>query len=222
MKAVRRSIGAGATAVKEDVDHLWERVSEEMQEHFNLELSVGEDGGPDWGTAHRRIEEKVEEATAAALRELNLRDQLGSLFARRSRTIWGFIFASVLTALGAVILMMLKVTPWDAVAFGIASIFLIIGAIIGAQSVKRARAFYTAILDRHRDLLATKQRAAFTAGTSAFYQDFLALFEPLRKVCREHRERYEPQLRVIQSTESSLAELERILAPVEKALSSRK
>jgi small GTP-binding protein len=222
MKAVRRSIGAGATAVKEDVAHLWERVSEEMQEHFNLELSVGEDGGPDWGTAHRRIEEKVEEATAAALRELNLRDQLGSLFARRSRTIWGFIFASVLTALGAVILMMLKVTPWDAVAFGIASIFLIIGAIIGAQSVKRARAFYTAILDRHRDLLATKQRAAFTAGTSAFYQDFLALFEPLRKVCREHRERYEPQLRVIQSTESSLAELERILAPVEKALSSRK
>lgn len=222
MKAVRRSIGAGATAVREDVAHLWERVSEAMQEHFNLELSVGEDGTPDWAPAHRRIEEKVEEATSAALRELNLRDQLGGLFARRSRTIWAFIFASVITALGAVILMMLKQNPWDAVAFGVASIFLIIGAIIGSQSVKRARSFYTAILDRHRELLAKKQRAAFTAGTSAFYHDFLALFEPLRKVCREHRERYEPQLRVIQSTESSLAELERILAPVEKALSSRK
>src|SRR5690606_8798383 len=63
MKAVRRSIGAGATAVKEDVAHLWERVSEEMEEHFNLELSVGEDGSPDWSHANRRIEEKVEEAT---------------------------------------------------------------------------------------------------------------------------------------------------------------
>ncbi len=222
MKAVRRSIGAGATAVKEDVAHLWERVSEEMQEHFNLELSVGEDGSPDWSAAHRRIETKVEETTAEALRELNLRDQLGGLFARRSRTIWGFIFASVLTALSAVILMMLKQSPWDAIAFGTASVFLILGALVGAQSVKRARAFYTSILDRHRELLAKRQRAAFAEGTAAFYQDFLALFEPLRKVCREHRERYEPQLQTIRSTEASLAELERILAPVEKALNSRK
>ncbi len=222
MKAVRRSIGAGATAVMEDVAHLWERVSEEMQEHFNLELSVGEDGSPDWSTAHRRIETTVEEATAEALRELDLREQLGGLFARRSRTIWGFIFAAVLTALGAVILMMLKQSPWDAVAFGAASLFLVLGAVVGAQSVKRARTFYTSILDRHRELLAKRQRAAFTEGTSAFYRDFLALFEPLRKVCREHRERYEPQLQTIQATEASLAELERILAPVEKALNARK
>lgn len=222
MKAVRRSIGAGATAVKEDIAHLWERVSEEMQEHFNLELSVGEDGSPDWEPAQRRIEEKVEEATAAALRELNLREQLGGLFARRSRLIWGFIFSAILAALGGVILTMLGQTFWNAIVFGIASILLAAGAIVGSQSVKRARAFYTAILDRHRDLLAKRQRAAFVAGTSAFYHDFLALFEPLRSVCREHRERYEPQLRLIRNTETSLAELERILAPVEKALSSRK
>ncbi|MCB1206317.1 MAG: dynamin family protein [Verrucomicrobiae bacterium] len=222
MKAVRRSIGAGATAVREDIAHLWERVSEEMQEHFNLELSVGEDGSPDWDPAQRRIEESVEEATAAALRELNLREQLGGLFARRSRLIWGFIFSAILAALGGVILTMLGQTFWNAIVFGIASILLAAGAIVGAQSVKRARSFYTAILDRHRDLLAKRQRSAFVEGTSAFYQDFLALFEPLRRVCREHRERYEPQLRLIRSTEASLAELERILAPVEKALSTRK
>lgn len=222
MKAVRRSIGAGATAVQEDVAHLWERVSEEMQEHFNLELSVGEDGSPDWGAAHRRIEEKVEEATAAALRELNLRDQLGGLFARRSRIIWGCIFSSIITSLVGVVLMMLDLTPWYAAAFGLASLFLIIGAYVGAQSVKRARAFYTSILDRHRELLAKEQRTSFREGTSAFYQDFLALFEPLRSVCRDHRERYEPQLRSIQGTEQALSELERILAPVEKALNARK
>jgi hypothetical protein len=117
---------------------------------------------------------------------------------------------------------MLKVTPWDAVTFGIASCLLALGAVVGSQSVKKARSFYTAILDRHRELLAKAQRKAFTDGTSAFYQDFISLFEPLRRVCREHRERYEPQLRVIKDTETSLAELERILAPVEKALSSRK
>lgn len=222
MKAVRRSIGAGATAVMEDVAHLWERVSEEMQEHFNLELSVGEDGSPDWAPAHRRIETMVEEATAEALRELDLREQLGGLFAKRSRTIWGFIFAAVLTSLGAVILMMLKQSPWDAFAFGAASLFLVLGAVVGAHSVKRARTFYTSILNRHRELLAKRQRAAFSEGTSAFYREFLSLFEPLRKVCREHRERYEPQLQTIQATEASLAELERILAPVERALNARK
>ncbi|HRQ87802.1 MAG TPA: dynamin family protein [Bacteroidia bacterium] len=222
MKAVRRSIGAGATAVQEDVAHLWERVSEEMQEHFNLELSVGEDGSPDWAPSHRRIEERVEEATAEALRELNLREQLGGLFSRRSRAIWALIFTAILTALGGVILTMLKQTPWNAAAFGVASLFLIIAAIVGAASVKKARSFYSSILDRHREFLAKKQREAFTEGTTAFYQDFLSLFEPLRKVCREHRERYEPQLRAIRATESALGELERILAPVEKALNSRK
>lgn len=222
MKAVRRSIGSGARAVMEDVDHLWERVSEEMQEHFQLELSVGEDGRPDWSAAQRRIEEGVEEATAAALRELNLRDQLGGLFARRTRLIWACIFTAILTALGGVILTMLDQSPWNAAAFVVASTCLVVGAVVGSQSVKRARVFYNEILDRHRERLAKQQRGAFVEATSAFYRDFIALFEPLRKVCREHRERYEPQLRLIQATETSLAELERVLAPVAKALSMRK
>lgn len=222
MKAVRRSIGAGATAVREDVDHLWERVSEEMQEHFNLELSVGEDGRPDWAAASRRIEDRVEEATAAALRDLNLREHLGALFSRRSRMIWGFIFSATLTALVGVILTMLKQAPWNYGAFVFASILMVLAAAVGAVSVKRARASYNDILDRHRELLAKRQRSAFAEATSAFYADFVALFDPLRRVCREHRERYDPQLKMINSTEKSLAELERILAPVEKALNSRK
>ena len=223
MKAVRRSIGAGASAVEEDVAHLWERVSEEMEEHFYLQLSVGEeDGSPNWSAAHRRIEEKVEEATAAALRELHLRDQLGGLFARRSRVIWGFIFSAILTALGGVILTMLEMRPWNAIVFAGASLLLALGAFVGAQSVKKAREFYTDVLEKHRAILSQKQRKAFAEGTADFYHDFVGLFEPLRNVCREHRERYEPQLRVIEGTEKTLMELERILSPVEKALSSRK
>lgn len=222
MKAVRRSIGAGATAVREDVDHLWERVSEEMQEHFNLELSVGEDGRPDWTAASRRIEDRVEEATASALRDLNLREHLGALFSRRSRMIWGFIFSATLTVLVGVILTMLKQAPWNYGAFIFASILMVLAAAVGAVSVKRARSAYNDILDRHRELLAKRQRSAFADATTAFYADFVALFDPLRRVCREHRERYDPQLRMINSTEKSLAELERILAPVEKALNSRK
>lgn len=222
MKAVRRSVGAGSNAVMEDVQHLWERVSEEMQQHFNLELSVGEDGSPDWTASHARIQERVEEATAEALRELHLKDELGRLFARRSRSIWSFIFSAILAALGGVILSMVELTPWNALAFGLSAIFLALGTVVGAHTVKRTRAFYSAVIEEHREKVAKTQRQAFANATSEFYADFVNLFEPLRKVCREHRSKYEPQLAAIKKTETALAQLEQILSPVEKALNSRK
>ena len=222
MKAVRRSVGAGANAVEEDVSHLWDRVSEEMQQHFNLELSVGEEGSPDWTASHDRIQTKVEEATAGALRKLHLKDELGRLFSRRSRAIWGFIFSAVVSFLGGVILSMLELGPWNAVAFGLGAVFLALGAVVGAQSVRKTREFYTGVIEQHREAVAETQRKAFADATTAFYEDFVHLFEPLRNVCREHRSKYEPQLAIIEKTERSLAELERILSPVEKALNARK
>ncbi len=222
MKAVRRSVGAGANAVQEDVQHLWERVSEEMKQAFNLELSVGESGAPDWTEAHDRIEKGVEEATAKALRDLHLKDELGRLFAKRSKLIWSYIFSAILAVLGGVILMMLELQPWNAVSFGIAAICLALGAVVGAHTVKKTRTFYTTVIEKQRETVARKQREAFADGTSRFYEDFVGLFEPLRTVCREHRDKYEPQLKVIRETEQSLAELERILAPVEKALNAKK
>lgn len=222
MKAVRRSVGAGANAVQEDVEHLWERVSEEMEQHFNLELSVGSGGKPDWTAAHDRIQTEVEEATAGVLRELAIKDELGGMLSRRSKAIWGFLFTAVLAVLAAVILSMLSIKPWNAVAFGVAALSMGLGALVGARSVKRIRDFYTGVVSEHRETVAKVQRTAFADATEAFYGDFVKLFEPLRKVCREHRERYEPQLALIQKTEKSLAELERILAPVEKALNARK
>jgi hypothetical protein len=219
---VRRSVGAGANAVQEDVQHLWERVSEEMEQHFNLELSVGEEGSPDWTGSHARMQESVEEATASILRKLHLKDELGRLFTRRSKAIWGFLFAAVIAILGGVILSMLKINPWNAGAFGLGAIFLTFGAVVGVQSVKKIRGFYTGVIEEHRETVARMQRKAFADATAAFYKDFIQLFEPLRKVCRDHREKYEPQLELIQATEKSLSDLERILAPVEKAISTRK
>ncbi|MDF1658836.1 MAG: dynamin family protein [Verrucomicrobiales bacterium] len=222
MKAVRRSVGAGSNAVMEDVQQLWERVSDEMQQHFNLELSVGEEGMPDWTASHARIQEHVEEATSEALRSLHLKDELGRLFARRSRSIWSFIFTAVLTFLGGVILSMIELSPWNALAFALSAILLALGAIVGGQSVKRTRSFYSSVIEEHREKIATTQRDAFAHATAAFYADFVNLFEPLRKVCREHRSKYEPQLDAIKKTETALGQLEQILSPVEKALNSRK
>jgi len=222
MKAVRRSVGAGAEAVREDVQHLWERVSHEMQEHFNLELSVGEDGSPDWSASHKRIQDEVEEATAEVLRELKFKTELARLFSLRTRLIWGFVFSAIIAILLGVILSMLKVNPWNAASFGLAAVLLTLAVASGMRSIRKTRDYYSRVIDEHRELVAQRQRAAFAGATAKFYDDFVHLFEPLRNVCREHRDRYEPQLRRIEEIERSLAELERVLAPVERAINSRK
>ncbi len=220
MKAVRRSVGAGADAVQEDVSHLWDRVTQEMQEHFNLELSVGKDGNPDWSKARSRIEKTVEESTAEALRSLRLKEHLSKQFSRRSQMVWLSVFCAIMAMIVGVILSMVKLAPWNAVSFGVGAVFLFLGAMTGARSVKKIHDFYSATLDKNREKISEIQRNAFKAATAEFYRDFIKLFEPLRKVCREHREKYAPQLEAISSTEKNLAELERILAPVEKALNS--
>lgn len=222
MKAVHRCVGAGANAVQEDVQHLWERVSDEMRQAFKLELSVGEDGEPNWKEAHSRIGKNVASATQQALRELHLKDELARLFAQRSKIIWVFIFVSILSILGGVILSMLQINPWNAIAFGAAGGCLALGAVAGATSVRKIRGFYIGMLEKHRETVAQKQRDAFADGTFKFYEDFVALFNPLRNVCQQHRDKYEPQLKIIRETEKSLAGLERILAPVERALNAKK
>ncbi len=220
MKAVRRSVGAGADAVQEDVSHLWDRVTEEMQEHFNLELSVGEDGNPDWSMAHARIEKTVEESTAEALHDLRLKEHLSKQFSRRSQLVWLSVFCAIMAMIAGVIFSMVEMAPWNVVCFGVGAVFLFLGAMTGARSVKKIHQFYSATLDKNREKISEVQRNAFKTATSEFYRDFIKLFEPLRRVCREHREKYAPQLEAIASTEKNLAELERILAPVEKALNS--
>lgn len=222
MKAVHRSVGAGANAIQEDVQHLWERVSQEMRDAFKLELSVGEGGDPNWEESHARIGEGVATATQQALRELHLKDELARLFMQRSKIIWGFIFTAILSILAGVILSMLQINPWNAVAFGAAGGCFALGAVAGASSVRKIRGYYMGVLKKHRSMVAQKQRDAFIRGTSKFYEDFVDLFNPLRSVCQKHRDKYEPQLKVIRETEKSLAQLEKILAPVEKALSAKR
>ncbi|MEO0413706.1 MAG: hypothetical protein AAF226_01990, partial [Verrucomicrobiota bacterium] len=92
----------------------------------------------------------------------------------------------------------------------------------GARSVKSIRHYFTSTLEEQRTKLAMAQRDAFNESTATFYRDFVRLFEPLRKVCSQHREKYEPQIAGIEKVERKLLELEKILTPVEKAIDSRK
>ncbi len=222
MKAVRRSVGNGARAVEEDVQQLWERVSKEMQQHFNLELSVGEGGAPDWETSRNRVAESMERTTADILQSLDLKSELKRRFRQRSRIILTFAVLALGATVAGIILSLFAISPGNAAAFAAGGVLLGIGALIGARSVQGIRNSYADILERHRERLAAAQRRAFAEATHRFFRDFVQLFDPLREVCREHRARFEPQIRQVDACEKTLGELERILAPVEKSLENRK
>ena len=221
MKAVRRSVGVGANAVQEDVAQLWERVSVEMQENFNLQLSIGDDGNPDWEESRKRIETEVEAITAETLKQLDLKGELGRRFASRSRGMWTFVGISTVAFVIGFILQSQEISPWNIVSFGIGAGILLIGAWLGSRSVSKIRDFYSTKLAEQRKSLAHFQKKTFESAAGAFFHDFVHLFDPLRQVCSEHRKRFDPQLKAIDVVEEDLAQLERILSPVEKALAAQ-
>ena len=221
MKAVRRNIADGADAVEDDVSLLWERIAAEMKEHFNLQLSVGATGQPDWSAANKRIRESVENRTSESLKHLRLKEDLGKALRNRTRMLWVFLVLSVGAGITGGALAFLELKPWDFVAFGVAGLSLLLLAALGNRSVNRIRRLFSDRMEARRESLQLAQREAFRDGISAFYDDFIRLFEPLRAVCREHRQKYEPQLESIANLEKLLTELEQILRPVEKVLVER-
>lgn len=221
MKAVRRNIGDAAAAVEDDVTMLWERIAEEMQEHFNLQLSVGETGLPDWSAARQKICTDVENRTSEGLKHLRLREDIGGALSRRTRLLWILLGTSAFSAIVGGALAYFGVTPGHLIAFGITGVSLLLLAILGNRGVNKIRRLFTDRLEARRENQQLAQREAFREGVTAFYRQFVQMFEPLRAVCQEHREKYEPQLNSIANLEKTLTELEQILRPVELALTER-
>ncbi len=221
MKAVRRNIADGAAAVEDDVRMLWERVAQEMQEHFNLQLSVGETGVPDWTASRQRIQETVQNRTSEGLKHLRLKEDLGRALGRRTRLLWTFLTISGISLVAGALLAWQQIAPWHLVAFGIAGLSMLLLAVLGNRSVNKIRTLFTDRMEARRETLQMSQREAFREGVTAFYREFVRLFEPLRTVCQEHREKYEPQLQSIDNLEKLLVELEQVLRPVEQALTEQ-
>jgi MFS superfamily sulfate permease-like transporter len=145
----------------------------------------------------------------------------GVALTMQHRGLPGDVVTLIVDLVAGVVYTMLERGPLNGLALAAAVACLIVATRVASYSVKRARVVYKSVLDRHQERITLAQRGAFREQTTAFYRDFVAHFEPLRKVCREHRRSYEPNLRKIEKVESSLVEVERILHPVELALRSR-
>jgi GTPase SAR1 family protein len=233
MKAVRDAITSVASINTEDLDK------------FYLELSNNGVERPNWEAPGRCLSSSIEEATAVALREMNLGEELGALFRRSTRLIWGCLITSMLSGLtgitltllhrglptdavdllvelvAGVVFTMLERDLWNALALFSALVCLVVATAVASRLMRRARAVYSSILNLNRERISKAQRVAFGEQMPSFYRNFNAPLERLRKIFRENRGSHESTLRKIEKMESSLAEVERVLHPLVKVLVSR-
>ncbi len=194
LDSIKRTCEEAAIVAEDDVRQLWDELSKDMQSEFKLKLSVGKTGEPDWSASRKRLVEQVEKATSSELQNPYLCDGLKKLFRRRRRKMFGFLFLSVVGLLGGGWLAWKGLAPYQILAFGAAASALLAAAFAGLKGTSRIRAFYSKELDAQRTSLHDVMRKAFNEGVDKCYRDFVLLFDPLRKVCTEQREKFKPLL----------------------------
>ncbi len=218
----RAKASEAANVVEDDVAQLWERVSDEMEHHFKFRMRVGDSGSPEWNVQRDRLVEYFTGATERVFDGIDLADDLVQLMSWRRIVISLFLSGAVVALFLGVLLSVGKVNPYNVISFGVGVAALLGGAIYGNRSMNRLIRQFGERMAGYRERLREMREKVFLEQIHAFYQDFVRLFEPLRRVCAEHRERYEPQLNLIESLDKTFGELGRTLAPVEQALVAQK
>lgn len=213
LHAVKRNIGSGAAVVRDDVDHLWKWLSNGMQEHFGFKLSVGESGDPDWQAGEQRVCDLTEKASRESLNQLHLASHLEPAFAQRRGRVWTCLLIALTSFAAGGFLTWKALMPWNFAAFGLGGVVLLIAALVANRSVESIRNAYADAVEAQRKILQESQRNAFNRGIRDFFADFIKLFDPLREVCQENRERYGPQLEARDDLEKTFDALAAHLAP---------
>lgn len=222
LENVKRTCEEAAIVAEDDVRQLWDELSEDMQSEFKLKLSVGKAGEPDWSASRKRLVKQVEKATSGELKNPYLCDGLKKMFRRRRRKMFGFLFLGVVSLIGGGWLAWKGWEPYQLIAFGVAAGTLLAAAFTGFKGTARIRAFFSEELDVQRTRLHDVLRKAFNEGVDKCYRDFVNLFDPLREVCTQQREKFKPLLEAADELEAAFRELEDDLWKQERRKSKTK
>lgn len=222
LENVKRSCEEAALVAEEDIRQLWDELSHDMQNEFKLKLGVGKTGEPDWSASRRQLVEQVENATNGELKNPYLRDGLKKLFRRRRRRMMMFLVLAAIALVGGGWMAWKGWSPYQIIAFAGSALALLASAFAGFKGSSQIRAFFSEELDAQRGRLHETLRRAFNQGLDQCYRNFVALFDPLRKVCTQQREQYAPLLQGADELEDALARLKKTLAGQERKTGERK
>jgi small GTP-binding protein len=217
-EVARREAETAASAIAEDLQDLWRRLAENMQEHFNFRLRVGtESGEPEWTPQREHLRSRLLATLAGEISKLQLSALLNRRLASRRSVLAGFT-AGGLAAIGtAACLIHFHVLPTaqHTTASLLAAIVAVLAAIGGALFARRNSRTLVELLAEHfeaeRDQLNIAVKEELTREVNGFFDDFIHLFDPLHRLCDEHRLRYQPQITELNRLADALDEVDLLI-----------
>jgi len=211
----RREAEAAALAISEDLQELWRRLADNMQEHFNFRLRVGtESGEPEWTPQREHLRTRLLSTLEREISKLKLSELLNRRLASRRSTLGAFIAAgigAIATAAGLIHFHVIPATLHGTAGLG-AGIAVVLLAIIGNLYARRSSRALVELLAEHfdaeRDQLNAAVKEELTREVNGFFDDFIHLFDPLHRLCDEHRLRYQPQITELHRLADALDEVD--------------
>jgi small GTP-binding protein len=214
----RREAEAAAAGIADDLQDLWRRLAQDMQDHFNFRLRVGtESGEPDWTPQRDHLRDRVTTVLERECDRLQLPKLLGSgLAARRGILTLSGILAAASVAAAAGAIRFGWVSPAQHVSAGLAGacgvvLAVILGGLLAHRGARRMIRLLGEHFDEHRADLNAAVKAELDKEVTAFFDDFIHLFDPLHRLCNEHRLRYQPQITELKRLADALDEVDLLI-----------
>ncbi len=195
VEAVRQHLPEAGQFVEDDLSHVWTGMSDGLERHFHL--AMDKDGTSkrfEWENHSERVLARIESAARKEIARLDWKEDLARRL-RDTRARLRLLLAGAGLALAAAApAAILQPMPWLPVALTAAA-GLAVGAIVYAsrKSHHAVEALRDKIAEGHQSLK-KRLRESYEEGVETCYADFLSVFEPMRELCENHRERYEPSI----------------------------
>ncbi len=205
-----------AKILEDDLEHLWDQLAETMQSHFDFRLRVGsETGKPDWTAQKGHLRDRLVELMQTEVPDLKLESLLGGWLQGRNSALlmMGLLTAAVVVGGGA--LAFFRVIDEGAlplVVAGTGVVAVVLLTMTASYAQRSSNRIIDALSDhlRHGRLrLALCAEAVTREEVDGAFDDFLHLFQPLRALCDEHRERYQPKLEQLEALRATFDDVDR-------------
>jgi len=214
----RREAESAAGAIGEDLQELWRRLADNMQEHFNFRLRVGtESGEPEWTAQRDHLRTRLLTTLEREISKLQLSALLNRRLATRRSVLAAFTAGAVVSVVGAACLIhfhVLSAAHHNTIGL-VGAMAAIAFAVMGGLYARRSTHTLVELLSEHfeseRDQLNAAVKEELTREVNGFFDDFIHLFEPLHRLCDEHRLRYQPQITELKRLADALDEVDLLI-----------
>ena len=211
-----RSRGVVET-IKRDFKQLRDRLVDYIDEYYDYEERVTDDAAfPELVATTDSIAARMEKRVLDNITELGLEKRLDRMFVVRRRTIGLLLLVAAAGVVGSIALGLAGMNPLNLLGAAISVIALVGAGVYANRNAGEIVQMLGTHLEDNRDQLVGDLREAFEKGLDRVFGDFLNLFDPLRRICDEHRAENEPQIQELEELGASFHEIQTLVAEAAK------